>query len=1302
MNSNANHSKDGRSILASFSPLRRELHWITLSSVAINLLALATPLVMLQVFDRILARGSIDTLTLIITGASIAILLESLLRVLRSHLSAWIGARFEHKAMLAIASRLLAMPLHEFERQGTGVHQDHFKAAQSLKQFYSGQTFQQLIDLPFTALYIAVVTLIDWRIGALLAGGYLAFGVVIAYLVRRHGEIVRERTTADSRRNNFLVETLANIHTLKSMTMEALMQRRYERLQEASARAMERLAYALDLSSGVGMLFSPVMTTLVVALGALFVIDGELTTGELAACTLLGLRSLAPIQRLGTIYSRHKQEQVMRDDLAKLVVNSELAAPEDIQPFESDATPSIDLKNVSYAFPGAKASLFDGLSLAVKPGECIVIHGENGVGKTTLLQIIGGIVQPTQGEVLVDGRSVKSIDPDALRAAVAYLPQRTTLFEGTLVDNISMYSSDRIDGSLDKAATLQIGDFVAKLPRGWDSQVGDAAAEAMPPGFRQRIAIVRALATDPKVILFDDATAAIDSQGEAFVLDYLKSIKGKYTVVLVTQRPSFQRLADRTFTLTDGKLIPGAPAAPVRAAPAAATPAVATEARTEPVTAAARHAEAWERTRNTIYSSFKSPSDLAACLPVLLKALGWRRAPRDVVENLPYFTESLDLTGLENAMAQVGYRATEARATLDSLDSRTVPCLFVPREGAAFVVLERRGDQLTVADDVEQKPREIAADSTSGRAFFFSRLKEPAGGPSGNFVPRTLGRFRPLIIQAGLSSLLSGVVLVTASLFLMTVYNFVIPSGSHETLNFLTVGTLLALGLGGIFVIHRAKILSYIAGRVEYLFGSTTLQHILGLSPSLTERSAVAAQIARLGTFEAIRDLFVGPVASTILESPATLVVIVALGIINPVALLVFVIVLVVYGLLFWLLSPISTRRVNEVSRTYTKRNEFVVEMITKMRTIRECGGTHVWHSRFRQVSAEASMASFEAEKLAQSLVGVSYFIMMFAGLMIVGVTVPLTLDQTLGPGALIASMLLMWRVLGPFQVLFTNLTRVERVRLAVGQLENLMKIRGERLQTAASPVARGLKGRVEFQRVSFRYSLNVDPALIGVDFRVESGSLIAITGANGSGKSTLIKLLLGMYQPQAGSILVDGADIRQLDPIELRRLIGYAPQETHFFRATLAQNLRLVTPDATDAELREALELAGALEQVDALPKGLDYRVGDNASEQLPASLRQKLGLARAYLTRAPIMLFDEPGAGLDDLGDAKFMQALQGLRGKATVFFISHRPSHIRLADLVMVFDRGYLRAMGKPSEILRAPGAAPATVQPGVAPT
>ncbi|MBI5938329.1 MAG: ATP-binding cassette domain-containing protein [Betaproteobacteria bacterium] len=1282
-------SKPGKKLLKRMSSFRREMFWIGVSSISINILALATPLVMLQVFDRILAKGSMETMALIMISAAIAICLEALTRILRSHLSAWHAAQFEHRAMLGVTSRMLAMPLHQFERLGTGAHQDNFKSVQSLKSYYSGQTFQQIIDLPFVVLYIGVAAMIHPWIGLLLLGGYLIFSLVVLLLGLGHRKRVVSRTESDLRRGNFLVETLNNIHTLKSMSMETMMLRRYERLQETGARAMASLARALDAAAGVGTLFTPLMTTLTAALGAYLVVNGDLTSGELAACMMLGFRALAPIQRLGPIWARHQQEGVMRENLSLHMSAPELPARANETAAPASAIASgLQLSQASYQFPGAERKLLDGISLEIKSGECVAIHGDNGCGRTTLLHLMCGMISPTEGTARLDGQDLRQIEPDTLHKRIAYLPQRTHMFEGTLLENITVFDPQRTDAALGVARELRIDSFVAKMQRGWDSPVGDASSETMPPGHRQRIAIVRALSAGSDILLFDDASAAVDSAGESFLLDYLKSIKGKCTIVIVSQRPSLQRLADRSLTLADGKLHEGLPTK------SAQIVAIAPEAPLSPppetLACATPGAEVWQRAHATIQASFKEPSDLAVCLPALLKATGWRRSPRDMAETLPYFADTLDLTGFDNAMAQLGYSSHHVPCRLSELDARSLPCLFLPRKGPAFVVLARKGGNLLVTDDAVSMPREIKADGSQGNAYFYSKLDEAAANQR-DWVRATIWRFRPLIIQAGLASIISGLVIVTSSLFLMAVYNKVIPSGSLDTLAYMAVGVLIALVIGGFFIVLRSRILAYLAGRIEYLFGSTILQKILSLSPGLTERASVGSQIARLSTFEAIREPFTGPMAATLLELPAILVILITLGIINPLSLPVFAVITLIYFGLYWWVEPISARLVSESGRTSTRRNEFIVEMINKMRTIRECGATHAWLDRFRDISAQATMATFKAERQSALLVGLSYGIMMLSGLVIVTFTVPATLNQTVGPGALLASMILMWRVLSPMQTAFINTPRIERLRSAIRQIETVMRIKGERQDTAVSPVGRELKGKIDFGRVSFRYSPTVDPALVGVSIAIQPGQIVAITGRNGSGKSSLIKLLLGLYQPQAGSILIDDIDIRQLDPIELRRLIGYAPQEPQFFRATIAQNLRLARPDATDEEVLEALEQAGALEQVLALPRGLDYRVGDNASAQIPSSLRGKLALARAYLTKAPIMLFDEPGAGLDNLGDTKFMEMLKRFRGNTTVLFITHRPSHMRLADSILVFDSGYLRASGLPDEILKAPAAA-----------
>ena len=1089
------------------------------------------------------------------------------------------------------------------------------------------------------------------------------------------------------------------------------MLRRYERLQESCAILMSRVTYALEMSAGVGAVFSPLMTVAVVAIGSWLVITNHLSNGEMAACIMLGLRALSPLQRLGGMWSKHQQDQILREKLNVALDKPGLPPHEKaIEPNESSDAPAeiraagLNLSNISFQFPGVQKNTFDNLSLNIQAGECIAIGGQSGSGRSALLQLMAGILEPSTGDVTLNGKHLSDISIEDLSRQVAYLPQKTALFEGSLLDNVTVFDSSRIDRAMEVAKDLGLTDFVSRMPRGWDSIVGDMAADSMPPGFRQRVAIVRALSSNPSVILFDDSSASMDSEGDAMLLKYIEGIRGKVTIVLVSERPSFVRLANRTLYLHDGNLFDN-PTSSVSAlhAPAnlsfvgsgsaqtaslpdnySALPAGEFFAGGRIINAPSQR---WARMGDTINTNFKQLTDFSECLALLLKVINSPYSARDVAESLPYYAPSLDLTGIQNAMATLGYQVSEVPCMLSEVDQRAFPCLFVPAEGPAFVVLGRIGQQLRVGDSTDADPRLISNLATPGIAYFFQQFEKSAVKKK-SWVSQTLSRFSGLIGQGSMASLISGVILMGSSLFLMAAYSVVIPSGAKETLFYLTIGAVAAVIMSYYFIRQRADILSFISGRIEYLFGTAVLQHVLALPPSFSERASVGAQSARLQIFQGIRDAFTGPLASTLLELPATLVLLIGLSIINPIALVLFVIMVVVYALLFLLFLKRTNDRVSELGRASSKRTEFLIEMIAKMRNVRESGAQYMWLERMREVSASAAMCSFQAERLSSMLVGISYFVMMLSALGIVAFTTPAVFDQTLSSGALIASMLLMWRVLTPLQTLFTNMTRIERIRSAARQIDSLMHIQTERPEEmSASPVSRNLDGRIEFARVSFRYSMHTDPALIGVEFKVQAGDSVAITGANGSGKSTLLKLLMGMYIPQAGSILIDGVDIRQLDPLELRRVIGYAPQDTQFFRATIAQNLRLARPDATDDDIYQVLDMAGALSAVMSLPNGINYRFGDNTNE-LPSTLKQKLLLARTYITRAPIMIFDEPGSGLDAEGDHKFVETLKSLKGKTTVLFISHRPSHIRLADTLLVFDKGYLRAAGPPNELLKQP--------------
>jgi ATP-binding cassette subfamily B protein len=1248
---------------------RRVLPGLALSTLLINLFGFALPLGILQFMDRVVINQSYHTLTLLTIGIVVAMLLEMALRLANSHVAGWLGARHEHALGMNAVQRLMSVQLRVLEMEDPIKHAERVRSAGMVARFYTSQSALLLFELPFAVLFLFIILLIDVWVLIVVLALLVAFTIISTRLGFWLRGMMENRHKIDDRRYSFLVDMFNGMRTVKTHAMEAQMERRYEMLQASNANIREQLAYGNAISGVSSLMFSSVMIICVVSVGAWGVIDGRMTPGELAACMLLSVRALQPLRRSLAVWVQFQSYRTAQDRLQEI---------EDMPIAESQSSrqmpplaDSIELRDV-VVLNHQGTSVLDQLSLRIKAGECVAIRGASGSGKTCLMTILNGLDQPSSGQVLVDQTPLTDYDTDSVQMRMALLPQKSQILSGTILENITMFDDSRNDAAIDLAKQLGIDSIVAGLKLGYETPLGEGSAESIPQGVRQLISIARALVTDPDVILLDEANLSLDMKADQQVRELLERRKGKTTLILVTPRPSYLSMADRVFTLKDGKLL---------LATGTQTNQV-ISSQQDPVSFPARppHTEGLSR---LIVQHFTDPTDFSNCLAPMLAAMRWRGGPAELSEALPHTIKCLDLSGFSDSMSNLGLFPQHFPSSLKDLDGRLMPCLAVPEQSAALVVYERLADGRLRCHDGGSNSEEILDPSTDPLEIYIFRPEdssaEDAAKKTSTWFGRLFMRYRKMILLVLLLTLVGTILTLSVPLFVRSVFDRVLVSGDLRMQAYMFLGVSIALILAFLQTSLKGRLIAHIGGRTDYLLGMTILRRVIGLPTSMLERATVNRQIIRLRSFESVPDFVTGPMAFLAFDLLASLIILVVLALLNPWSLIVVGIAVVAYLLLAWLAEPMARRATIQAGQASTEEREYLIEMITQMRLIRGTGHRHDWLNRYRERKAKASLAHFREHRVQSGIDVTAQFIGSLTGILTVALSVYLSIKGEISSGGMLATMLLVWRLVGPLQSTFMAFLSLTNIRINVRQIENLLKIPTEREENAKLTLRPASLGAINFSRVSFRYSNDADPSLLGVSLNIAPGQFVVVTGASGAGKSTLLRLIERTYNPQAGVIRLDQNDIRQLTVTDLRSRLAYMPQESELFYGSVTQNLRLGYPSATDEEIDWAIDVSGLRKYVDSLPEGVQTRINNSMTMQMPYSFKQQLILARTILKPAAVVMLDEPANGLDESGEEALLRCIEWLRTRSTVIMISPRPSHMRMADMVVYMERGTVAASG-----------------------
>lgn len=676
-----------------------------------------------------------------------------------------------------------------------------------------------------------------------------------------------------------------------------------------------------------------------------------------------------------------------------------------------------------------------------------------------------------------------------------------------------------------------------------------------------------------------------------------------------------------------------------------------------------------------------------ALLP-LLDFLGWRGDARALVDILQIQPSRFGWGELANILHALGYQWRERRGMLKQVREADLPCLFIPDDAGKqpFLLQEHVGSDFFGRALGDEQVQSVAATAARGRIVVIRLVDEQEAVPkSGQWFKTLVHQFRGQFRDALVLGLLISLFALSVPMFTMLVYDRVIAGHNLGTLYYLLAGIAIALAAEAAFRRLRAFTLSWFGVRANHIIAISMFQRLFSLDPLTIERAPPAAQMVRAKAMESVRDFLTGQSFILFIEFPFFPVLLAALAFFSPTMALACLATGVVLTLVLVTQLRAIRRLSQRSARAMSERQRDALELFAKLETVRSHGLTDVMFERFQASNRKASQASLEVNWRMQVVEHLVLAVSMLGGLGALLFGVHAVWAEALSAGGLIAAMIITWRILMPLQQLAAIAPRLEQVNGGIAQLEQLLAMPPERQQQQAVVGAQIVRGQVELVNLAMRYPRQSDTVFSNLSMAVQPGELVAIAGANGSGKSSLLKLINGMYRQAAGSVRLDGIDIRQLDPLALRRGVSYVAQSPIVFTGTVRENLMLAAPMATQEQIDDALQAAGVLEDVLQLPQGFDTMLGEQGV-RLPQAMGYKLGLARAYLDLKPLILCDElPYALLATGAGVQFRQYMSQLKGRHTIILVAHTSDLVKLADKAIFLQANRRPVIGKPQDII-----------------
>jgi len=689
---------------------------------------------------------------------------------------------------------------------------------------------------------------------------------------------------------------------------------------------------------------------------------------------------------------------------------------------------------------------------------------------------------------------------------------------------------------------------------------------------------------------------------------------------------------------------------------------------------------------------------LLGCLVHLSKQNHKPFSPEVLCEGLPLVDHKLTPKLFIRAAKRAGFAAQILPRKLADISPLVLPAVLLLENdqacvlqeidhevGQAVIIQPESGGEHHIALD------ELAASYTDHAIFvrleyrFQQQVSKLLEGHQGHWFWGTIKRSTAIYRDVLIASFLINLFVIANPLFVMNVYDRVVPNNAIETLWVLAIGVLVVYLFDFGLKMLRSYFLEIAGKKGDVILSALLFEKVLSLKYSALPAS-VGSFASNLREFESIKGFLSSTTNVVFIDLPFAILFLIVIGFIGGPLVIVPLVAIPLIVIVSFIVRPYLKEAVEKTFASNSQKNATLIESLTAMETVKTqrassslqlgweqaVGYIAKWSLRSRMLSA--SVVNFAA--LAQQLTSV--------GIIITGVY--LISERELTMGALVACVMLSGRAIAPMSQVANLVISFHQASTALKGLNEIMELPSERSDEQQFVHRKELEGAIEFKDVSFAYPNEEQKALDRVSFNIKPGESVALIGRIGSGKSTIEKLVLGMYEASEGSVRIDGIDINQIDPVDLRRNFGYMPQDIMLFAGSVRDNIVIGSPQTEDDRLVEIAKLTGVSDMVNRHPQGFDMQVGERGAA-LSGGQRQTVAVARSLIHDPNILILDEPTASMDNSSEEQIKAMLKAYAKDKTMLVVTHKMSLLSLVDRIIVMDAGRVVADGPKEAVLDA---------------